>query len=386
MKPAIAILGGSTPFTAALVEALRDRATDLPCCELRLFGTNAPALERLRRYAASRLPEWATTAHRRLDEALDGADVVINQIRFGGLDGRGHDEELAASWQVPADETLGPCGLSAALRLAQPMRELAAQLRRYCPRARVLNLSNPLSVTTALLENAVGLCELPSATALEACRLLRCKPADVEWDYAGLNHRGAIFSFRHRGEELIPRLPDLLGEQAIFGITAEDIRRLGALPLKYFRLTRRDAMPARRAQFLIELKDAIARELDAGEAPPPSLRKRGFDWYSGALVPALIALFSKEPRRLVVNQRATDGIVREMPALISATAIEPRPIAPTVHLEPWLQRWEAHERAVLDAVAEPSFASIVHAVELDPIAPSHRAHEIAREIWMDHAQ
>lgn len=394
MTVAVAILGGSTPFTAALVEALRASAATLPPCELRLVGTNPVALDRMRRYGELRLREhgWTVSSWARLDEALDGVAAVVNQIRFGGLEERARDEATAARWTLPADETLGPCGLAAALRIANPVRALAAELGRRCPAAWVLNLANPLSVTTALMAGAgapgrtMGLCELPLSTATEACRLLRCSLDDVEWDYAGLNHRGLLFSFRHRGEELLPRLPDLLGEQTIFGIRADEVRRIGALPLKYFKLTREGAAPAGRAGFLLGLKDELARQIDAGEAPPPALAQRSFDWYPGAVVPALAAVLSAAPRRMTVNVRDGEGIVRELPAMVSGAGVQPQSGIPPVHVRQWLRPWEDHERAVLDAVAAPSLASIERALELDPIVPRGRAAQIARDIWMNHEQ
>ena len=217
MKPVVVVLGGSTPFTAALIEALREARDALPACELRLYGQDAAALERMRRYAERRLTGfgWTSRTSRRLDEAVDGATVVVNQIRFGGLAGRADDEALANRFQLPADETLGPCGLSSALRVIPRIRELASELGRRCPDAWVLNLSNPLSLTTRTMIDAggpsrtIGLCELPAVTALEACRLLGMSPEDVQWKYAGLNHRGFIFALEHRGERRDDPLRDL---------------------------------------------------------------------------------------------------------------------------------------------------------------------------------
>jgi len=39
------------------------------------------------------------------DEAVSGAAVVVNQIRFGGLEGRSRDEALANRFGLAADET-----------------------------------------------------------------------------------------------------------------------------------------------------------------------------------------------------------------------------------------------------------------------------------------
>jgi len=382
VKRVIAILGGSTPFTAALVEAFRAA----PACELRLFGQDRDALEKMKRYAERRL-QWTVLATSRLEEAVTGAAVVVNQIRFGGLEGRSRDEALANRFGLAADETLGPCGLSAALRVVPRIRELAAGLGRRCPDAWVLNLSNPLSVTTRAMIRAgaprkcVGLCELPLTTFLETCRLLQVSPSDVEWDYAGLNHRGFIFMLRHRDEDLMPRLPEMLDGRTIFGIKAEDIREVGALPLKYFRLS----PSVGRAKFLGELKKALAGELEAGTTPPPSLSLRDQSWYEAAVVPMVAAIFADDGRRMIVNCLRDDGLVREVPARVWRDRVEVVAAEPPARLAPWLERWASHERALLDALESPSLERIEGALALDPMVPQARASEIAQAIWAEHA-
>jgi 6-phospho-beta-glucosidase len=395
VRPAIAILGGSTPFTAALVEALRAASGGLPAAELRLFGQDAAALERMRRYGERRLAEldWTVSATPRLEEGIADAAVVVNQVRFGGLEGRSRDEALAARFGLPADETLGPCGLSAALRVVPPLRRLAAELGRRCPDAWVLNLANPLSLTTAALVRAgaprrcVGLCELPLATVRAACGVLGVPPAEVAWDYAGLNHRGFVVALAHRGEELLPRLPALLGERTLSGVSAADIREAGALPLKYFHLSTRATRPAPgRARFLGDLKDAIARELDAGAAPPPSLGRRDLSWYDGAVVPMIAAIFADEGRRLVVNALAGDGLVRERPARVwrDRVEVEEPAAAPPPGAAPWLLRWEAHERALLAAVERPAPETLSRALAADPAVPPAQVAELAAALRSAH--
>ena len=380
MKPVIAILGGGTPFTAALVEALR--AARLPECELRLFGQDAQALDRMRRYGSRRLA-WNVSATQRLDEAVSGSTIVLNQIRFGGMGGRARDEGLANRFQLPADETLGPCGLTAALRVAPRLRELAAELGRLCAGAWVLNLANPLSVTTAEMIRAgaplkcFGLCELPRATVGEACRLLQVPVEEIQWQYAGLNHRGFVFGLQHKGEPLLPRLL----QQSVFGITGEEIRQTGALPLKYFRLAA--SGPSSRAAFLTGLKEAIARELDSGDVPPRSLSLRTLDWYADAVVPMMSAILSPAPRRLVVNCMH-DGLVREAPAKVSSEGVFVEPCEPPEQVKPWLDRWTAHERAMLEAVRSPSLDSIEAALALDPVVPPSQVRELGRAIVADH--
>ena len=250
----------------------------------------------------------------------------------------------------------------------------------------MLNLSNPLSLTTGAMlsagapRNCVGLCELPFNTVVEICRVLGMSAEDVGWDYAGLNHRGFVFALEHRGEDILPRLPEMLGDRTIFGVTADDIRGLGAVPLKYFRLSTRTALPQKRALFLTELKDAIAREIDAQLDPPPSLGKRDLSWYSGAVVPMIDAIFANAGQRRIVNCLAGDGLVREVPARVFRDRFELDVAEPPPAARRWLDLWAGHERALMEAIDAPSVSRIEQALQLDPAVPGERARDLARAV------
>ena len=291
----LAVLGGSSPFAAALLDELGSVGT----MDVTLHGRDREALGLLVTYGTHRLGPsgWRVTATTDLAEALAGADVVIHQIRYGGLDGRAADERFAARLGVPADETLGPGGLRAALRMAPGLSALAQALATHCPGAVVLNLTNPLSCSTALLSRwspctTVGLCELPEATVAEACAVLGVAAGDVDWAYAGLNHRGFVLRIEHRGRDLLAELPGRLGGGDLGGITGPEIARLGALPLKYFSLfTRPPQHAVSRAGVLMDTRQAILDELRADPtASPPSLATRRQPWYRDAVVPFLGAL------------------------------------------------------------------------------------------------
>ena len=59
----LAVLGGSTPFTAGLVEALHAAGGELPHGELRLHGRDEAALELVRSHALAWLRPlgWSVT-------------------------------------------------------------------------------------------------------------------------------------------------------------------------------------------------------------------------------------------------------------------------------------------------------------------------------------
>jgi 6-phospho-beta-glucosidase len=371
----LAVLGGSSPFAAALLDELGA----VEAMDLTLHGRDREALGLLATYGTHRLGPsgWRVTWTADLAEALGGADVVLHQIRYGGLDGRAADEELAARLGVPADETLGPSGLRAALRMAPGLADLARALATHCPGAVVLNLTNPLSCSTALLTRwspcaAFGLCELPEATAAEACALLEVPVGEVDWEYAGLNHRGFVLRLLHRGRDLLPDLPGRLGGGDLGGITGPEIARLGALPLKYFSLfTRSPGGRVSRAGVLMHTRQAILDELRADPtATPPSLATRHQPWYRDAVVPFLGALTGGTGAEVVVSVTDADGIAREHRADASATGVVPRPRPPVPDaVAAWLERFETHERLVLDAATEPTPASIGAALAADPLLP-----------------
>jgi 6-phospho-beta-glucosidase len=265
---------------------------------------------------------------------------------------------------------------------------LASELGRRCPSAWVLNLANPLSVTTAAMIQAgaprkcVGLCELPFTTVAETCRILGVPLDAVEWRYAGFNHRGFVFELTLEDQDLLAQLPELLGRRTVFGVTAKDIARVGAIPLKYFRLCdpSPEATAAHRAEFLLSLKQTISDELKVSHQPPPSLSKRDFRWYESAVVPMIVAIFAGDGRELIVNQTGDDGLVWELPARVFRDGLQPVAAAPSGRVAEWLARFAAHERALLEAVASPSLSRIEQALALDPCVPEARVHQIASAV------
>lgn len=384
----IAVLGGSTPFTAGLVQALP--AGDLPPHVLVLLGRSADSLSVVARHARHRLRPlgWevlASTDHR---AGLEGADVVIHQVRYGNLAGRAADEALSLSVGVPPDETLGVAGLASALRLRLGLAETCELLVAACPGAWVLNLTNPLSVVVALMHDhgvrrCLGLCELPRVTAAGAARLLGAPLHD--WSYVGLNHRGFVTSLVSEGRDVLPDLGEQMRETRIGGIDAGTVRALGALPTSYFRLLGGGAptLHGGRAAVLRDLKERLLQELEADPTSPPgSLAERYMDWYPHAVVPVLAALSSPTPSTVEANVLTGRGIVEEGRLLLSRDHVGkllPAPIPSPVAI--WLSTFVRHELEVLSAVRSPSLATVREALRADPIVPDHVVDLAARRVW-----
>lgn len=188
----------------------------------------------------------ATTS---LPAALDGTDMVFAAIRPGGTAGRTADERIALDLGVLGQETTGAGGISYALRSIPRMLELAAQMRRRCPEAWLLNFTNPAGIVTEALlpvlgPKVVGICDSAGGLVHRAARaagvaLPEGKP-EGKLDgvgYYGLNHLGWLYRLESGGRDVLPKLladPAALAgfeEGRLFG--PELLAGLGCLPNEY---------------------------------------------------------------------------------------------------------------------------------------------------------
>lgn len=384
----IAVLGGSSPFTVSLIDALREQAADLPRFTLALHGRDEANLAAVAGYTAHCLRDIADPPVSSTDMAavVGGADVVIHQIRYGGLALRGEGEALCERFGVAADETLGPAALATALAIRQQVGAVTDVLARHCPDAWVLNLTNPLSCVTAWmherLDHVVGICELPLYTLHQAAAALAVPVGAIDFGYTGLNHRGFFYRLRMDGTDLLARLGTMGGDVSIGGIDGTTVAELGALPLKYFTLRHAIWAPRqRRAEALQGLSAQIFAELHASPSTSPSsLAQRYLAWYPMSVVPMLAALGSSRPSLQLCNIPRSDGLVVERFAAVSSAGIaaveDAAPDIPPAVAE-WIDRFERHERALLAAVERPSIVTIAEALMEDPSVPSARVEEIA---------
>jgi 6-phospho-beta-glucosidase len=264
--------------------------------------------------------------------------------------------------------------------MAPELAATAAQLGRSCPTAAILNLTNPLSVSTALLHehgltSTVGLCELPQATLAEACRVLDVAGDQVTWSYTGLNHRGFLHDVMLDGRDLLAELTGRLGRDTIGGITSATIAELEAIPLKYFLLfIAPPPLRSSRATYLARLREQAIQELAADELhSPPSLAGRSQPWYSDSVVPAMAGIRGAVPIELAVSAVAPDGLAWERRCLLGreGPVFAPDRPAPTA-VRQWNDQFAEHERCVLAAVRAPSRARLRAALAADPLLPADR--------------
>lgn len=170
-------------------------------------------------------------------KALEGADFVINMVQIGGFDSTLVDFEIPRKYGLgfTIADTTGPGGFFRALRTYPMLKGLVEDMMAICPKAVLLNYSNPMSmnmqtITRSSNIQAVGLCHSVQGTLNQIMGYIGVNPAEVGFTCAGINHMAFYTKLEREGQDLYPRLFEAMGDPAIFAknkVRFELMKRLG---------------------------------------------------------------------------------------------------------------------------------------------------------------
>jgi alpha-galactosidase len=234
---------GSVVFTKQLVTDLF-RFADLPRITLVLHDIDAERLEVARgttEQVARRLGrsvDLVATLDRRA--ALDGADFVVNMVQVGGIAATRVDLELPASFGLrqTIGDTTGIGGVFRALRTFPLLSTLARDISQLCPGALFLNYTNPMAMNIWWLSvvspdlRAFGLCHSVYWTVNDLCALVGVPLDETHYRAAGVNHQSWLYEWSHQGEDLYPRLREVIAADPELErrVRVEMFRRIGYYP------------------------------------------------------------------------------------------------------------------------------------------------------------
>jgi len=146
-------------------------------------------------------------------QALQGADFVINMVQIGGFDSTLVDFEIPRKYGLnfTIADTTGPGGFFRALRTFPMLSGLCRDMEEVCPRAVLLNYSNPMSMNMHTITRtsgirAVGLCHSVQGTLNQIMGYIGEDPAEVAFICAGINHMAFYLRLEKDGVDLYPRL------------------------------------------------------------------------------------------------------------------------------------------------------------------------------------
>ena len=298
----VTVVGGGSTYTPELVEGFVRRYDRLPVDELVLHDIDAERLsivgglaDRMADKADSPTRIVQTTSR---DEALDGADFVLIQLRVGGQAARLIDETLPPTFGTIGQETTGAGGLAKALRTVPVVLELAEEAaRRAAPGAWILDFTNPVGIVTqALLDEghrAIGLCNVAIGFQRDLAKRFGVEPERVQLEHVGLNHLTWERRVLVDGEDRLPSLMDTDAESIArqVRLPVELIRALRQIPSYYLRyfyafptVLEEQRSGHTRAQEVIDIeRELLTMYRDPSLAEKPELlARRGGAHYSEA--------------------------------------------------------------------------------------------------------
>jgi 6-phospho-beta-glucosidase len=325
------ILGGSGSATPELGEALAAWPGGMerrPPLRLILVSRSADRLELIASEMRRRVADLPgapveVVAETDLERALDGADVVLNAVRVGGLTARAFDESFPRPHGIPGEETIGPGGFANALRTVPVVTRLWAQVAERAPQALAINLTNPSGIVVAAVERELGLrlfsvCDSPVTFCAAIAKRLDMPVETIRARYLGMNHMG--WWVPRDGTELEATLDLANGQHP------EAVRVQGAVGAPYVRYyvhpERILASQLTAGEVRAEQLQRLESELLSGYASGAlDLPRRGAVWYGSAVLPLVDAWLNGSPEIITVGLR-NDGRIRGLPD----AAITERPV------------------------------------------------------------
>jgi alpha-galactosidase len=354
------------------------------------------------RWTSQRLgAEARVEEHPERRAALDGADFVINMVQIGMHEATLLDFEIPRKYglrQTIAD-SMGIGGIFRGLRTIPFVLDLARDMAELCPRALLLNYTNPMAILMEALYTAhpevrsVGLCHSVPYTAREVASYIGVPHEELLYECAGINHIAWMTRLEVDGEDAYPRLFEAMEDPEIYArdkVRFELMRRFGYFVTEssehnaeytpYFlrddELIKRFDVPVdeyiRRSERNLAIYAEIRRKLLAGEGD--FALERSVEY--GSLV--IHSLVTGEPRTVYGNVENADlignlpeGCCVEVPILANGTGLQPCHVG---DLPPQLAATCAPHSAVQNltvrAALEGKRDHVYHAAMLDRHATS----------------
>jgi alpha-galactosidase len=335
--------------------------------------------------------------------ALEGADYVVVCISTGGFASMARDLEVPEGHGIrqSVGDTVGPGGISRALRNIPVLVGIARDMEDICPDAWLLNITNPMTtlcraVTRATAIKTVGLCHEVTIAQRTFAKLLDADFNDFGLALAGVNHLPLVTAMEVAGEDAFDRLREVLSSPL-----PDDKRRLVAVnQVKLALFERFGVLPAAGDRHLVEFFPGfLTEESGWGRRWGVGLttiadREAWQDYFkaefaelrgasdvpktpSGEMVAPLIDSFLRdETRALPLNRPnagqsadVADGPVVETMIDADADGLHARAAVsmPPVLAE-WLRRIVASQETTVEAALTGDRDKVVDAMLLDPLA------------------
>ncbi len=162
---------------------------------------------------------WNYHTAETIDEALSGADFVVISIQpatYDEMESDVHHPEKYGIWQPVGDST-GPGGIVRAMRTIPMYEYFAEKIRENCPKAWVINYTNPMTLCVRTLYRvfpqikAFGCCHEVFGTQKFLCKMVQeelgveeVTRQEILVNPIGVNHFTWLTEATYRGIDLFP--------------------------------------------------------------------------------------------------------------------------------------------------------------------------------------
>ena len=216
---------GSLEFTSNLV---RDILTfpQLEDAHITLMDINAERLDFAKQMVvklieAGKRPATVSATLDRV-EALKGANVVLTTILTGSVEVWRHDIEIPKKYGVDINvgDTRGPSGIFRFLRTLPLMMDIVRDMEKYCPKAILLNYTNPMAMICGALQRqtfipVTGLCHSVQGIASRLAGWIGASNSEVNYVCAGINHQAWYLKYEVNGQDAYPLIHKAITENPV---------------------------------------------------------------------------------------------------------------------------------------------------------------------------
>ena len=224
-KKLVLIGAGSAMFTQGLIaDIIKEQS--LGPWEIRLVDIDPEALKVAYNLAKKMVEvKNADVAIKQSTDRKDllfGTDIVITTIGVGGRRAWETDVFIPRKYGIyqPVGDTVGPGGISRAMRMIPAMKEIARDILKLCPDALFINYSNPMTAICRALRKSTnikvtGLCIGIYEAEEYLAKLLGVPHQKVTSIAVGINHLTFIIDFRDKGKNVLPVFKQRLKKRGI---------------------------------------------------------------------------------------------------------------------------------------------------------------------------
>ncbi len=400
-KIKVTVIGAGSTYTPELINGFVSRKNVLEVESFCFMDINEEKLEIIgeltKRMLQANQMKCQLVLTNNLEEAIEGADYVLAQIRVGMLDARIKDEKIPLKYHLLGQETTGVGGFMKALRTIPVVMNIAKTMERLAPNAWLINFSNPAGIVADAVINhtnikMMGLCNGPINMINGVKARLPEGTKEFDYDFVGLNHLCWITGVYADGKNLFDEYVmantnlDALKNNHAVVYDQELLRATKGLPISYlnYYYFREDQIKKcinaekTRGEICLEMeKHLLEVYKDKALSEKPSiLDERGGSLYSEAAVSLIDAIENDKNEIHIVDVKNNgaysfmdDNDVVEVKCLVNKEGVTPIPLKDfnNKHIISLMRAVKTYEKLTVEAALTGNYDTALVALLSHPL-------------------